>query len=304
MSSLTALAPESGERLDIVVSRAAGISRTHAARLVDAGDVKVNGKARARSWRVEQGDRIRIELPAEPAGPQPEEIPVHVVHEDEWIVVVAKPAGMVVHPAPGHPSGTLVNALLTRAGRLPGERDRPGIVHRLDAGTSGLMIVAKDERALAELRRMMAAREVTRTYLALVEGRPHAAATIDAPVGRSQRHRKKMAVVAEGREAVTAYRRLEAFRGAALLEVKPRTGRTHQIRVHLATTGHAVVGDRVYGRDRRLAVELGLNRPFLHAAELAFRHPMTGAPMNFSEPLPDDLESALDRLRAAPRARR
>jgi 23S rRNA pseudouridine1911/1915/1917 synthase len=304
VSSLTALAPESGERLDIVVSRAAGISRSHAARLVDAGAVKVNGKARARSWRVEQGDRIGIELPAEPAGPQPEDIPVHVVHEDEWIVVVAKPAGMVVHPAPGHPSGTLVNALLTRAGRLPGERDRPGIVHRLDAGTSGLMIVAKDERALTELRRMMAAREVTRTYLALVEGRPHAAATIDAPVGRSQRHRKKMAVVAEGREAVTIYRRVEAFRGAALLEVKPRTGRTHQIRVHLATTGHPVVGDRVYGRDRRLAVELGLNRPFLHAAELAFGHPITGAPMNFTEPLPDDLESALDRLRTAPRARR
>lgn len=303
MSELTALAPTSGERLDVVVSRAAGISRSQAARLVDDGSVLVNGVARPRSWRVERGDRVRIELPVEPSPPAAEDIAVRVVHEDDWIVVVSKPAGMVVHPAPGHPSGTLVNALLARAGRLPGERDRPGIVHRLDAGTSGLMIVAKREGALTELRRMMAAREVTRTYLALVEGRPHASATIDAPIGRSTRHRKKMAVVAEGREAITAYRRIELFRDTALLEVKPRTGRTHQIRVHLAASGHAVVGDRVYGRDRRLAGELGLERPFLHAAELAFIHPVTGEAMHLVEPLPDELQAVRERLRATTQAR-
>lgn len=286
---------DAGRRLDVVVARATGLSRSQAARLIDEGAVLVEGARRARSARVERGERLRVEMPEPSAPPLPENVPVPVVYEDDWLVVVAKPAGLVVHPAPGHPSGTLVNALLARAGRpTGGDEERPGIVHRLDAGTSGLMIVAKDAEAYRRLVSMMAGHEVARTYLALVEGTPKApAATIDAPVGRSSRHRKKMAVVAGGRAAVTTYRTLESHRAATLLEVTPRTGRTHQIRVHLAAAGAPVVGDRVYGRDRKLAARLGLARPFLHAARLAFTHPITGAPLDLEQPLPEDLEAAL-----------
>lgn len=295
MSTITAVVETAGERLDVAVARAAEITRSRAARLIDDGAVRVSGRTRPRSYHVEAGDRLEIEVPAEPAPPAPEEIPVPVVYEDEWLLVVAKPAGLVVHPAPGHPSGTLVNALLARAGRLPGEAERPGIVHRLDAGTSGLMIVATDEAAYVALQRMMSAHEIERTYTALVEGTPPAAGEIDAPLGRSPRHRKKIAVVAGGREARTSYRRVESFREASLLEVKPKTGRTHQIRVHLSAAGHPVVGDVVYGCDRKLAARLGLARPFLHAARLSFDHPMTGKPVVLEEPLPEDLASALER---------
>ena len=293
MRSVEVVVERAGERLDVVVAGAAGLSRSLASKLIDAGGVRVGGSVRARSYRVEAGDRLEIELPDEPEPPGPEEIPVPIVFEDAWLLVVAKPAGLVVHPAPGHPSGTLVNALLARGRRLPGESARPGIVHRLDAGTSGLMVVAKDEDAYDSLRQMLAAREISRTYLALVEGAPPAAGEIDAPIGRSKNHRKKMAVVATGRESRTSYRRLEALRGCALMEVRPLTGRTHQIRVHLAAAGHPVVGDVVYGRDRKLARRLGLSRPFLHAAGLAFTHPVTSERMTFSEALPEDLERAL-----------
>ncbi len=295
-----ATAERAGDRLDVAVAAVAGVSRSQAARLIDDGSVRVNGVTGARSARLAVGDRIEIELSDEPAeqGPSAEDIAVPVVYEDEWLLVVAKPAGLVVHPAPGHPSGTLVNALLARTGReLPGERDRPGIVHRLDAGTSGLMIVALDETALERLQRMLADREVSRIYTTLVEGSPPPAATIDAPIGRSPRHRKKMAVVAGGRDAVTELRRLEAFQETALVEARPKTGRTHQIRVHLAGAGYPVVGDRVYGRDRKLAARLGLNRPFLHASGLSFRHPMTGEQVALEEPLPADLLEALERAR-------
>ena len=297
---LSTIAERAGDRLDVVVAGFAGVSRSHAARLIDDGRVRVNGKTEQRSARLAVGDRIEIELSEEPTiqSPSPEKIAVPVVYEDEWLLVVAKPAGLVVHPAPGHPSGTLVNALLARTGRaLPGERDRPGIVHRLDAGTSGLMIVALDETALERLQRMLADREVSRTYTTLVEGNPPPAATIDAPIGRSPRHRKKMAVVAGGRDAVTELRRLETFSETALVEARPRTGRTHQIRVHLAGAGYPVVGDRVYGRDRKLAARLGLDRPFLHASGLSFRHPMTGEQVALEEPLPADLLEALGRAR-------
>jgi 23S rRNA pseudouridine1911/1915/1917 synthase len=297
---LSATAERAGERLDVAVAAVAGVSRSQAARLIDDERVRVNGEAGARSARLAAGDRIEIELPDEPAAqpPSPEEIAVPVVYEDEWLLVVAKPAGLVVHPAPGHPSGTLVNALLARTGRaLPGDRDRPGIVHRLDAGTSGLMIVALDQTALERLQRMLADREVARTYTTLVEGSPPPAATIDAPIGRSPRHRKKMAVVAGGRDAVTELRRIETFPETALVEARPKTGRTHQIRVHLAGAGYPVVGDRVYGRNRKLAARLGLDRPFLHASGLSFRHPMTGEQVALEEPLPADLLEALERAR-------
>ena len=298
--SVEAVATDARERLDVAVAKAAGVTRSRAARLIDAGAVRVNGTVVARSSRLAAGDRIEIALPDDPdaAAPAAEDIAVPVVYEDEWLMVVAKPAGLVVHPAPGHRGGTLVNALLARSGRpLPGEDDRPGIVHRLDAGTSGLMIVALEERALERLRDMMAEREVSRTYLALVEGMPPASATIDAPIGRSPRHRKKMAVIAGGREAVTDVRRVESHAKTALVEARPRTGRTHQIRVHLSEAGYPIAGDRVYGRDRKLAASLGLERPFLHAAGLAFRHPITESPIELSEPLPADLADALERAR-------
>ena len=290
-------AEHAGERLDIAVARAAGITRSQASRLIDGGAVRAGGVVRPRSHRVEAGERLEIHLPDAPLPPGPEAIDVPIVYEDRWLLIVAKPAGLVVHPAPGHPSGTLVNALLARAGGLPGEAERPGIVHRLDAGTSGLMIVATDDEAYAALRRMMAAHEIDRTYLTLVEGSPSASGEIDAPLGRSPRHRKKIAVVAGGREARTSYRRIEAFREASLLEVTPHTGRTHQIRVHLSAAGHPVVGDAVYGRDRKLAARLGLKRPFLHSARLGFDHPITGERVSLEEPLPPDLEDALARLR-------
>ncbi len=295
------VAADAGERLDVAVAKAADVTRSRASRLIAAGAVRVNGVAVARSVRLAAGDRIAIDVPDEPeaAPPLAEDIAVPVVYEDEWLLVVAKPAGLVVHPAPGHPGGTLVNALLARVGRpLPGDDERPGIVHRLDAGTSGLMIVALEERALERLREMMAAREVSRTYLALVEGVPPASATIDAPIGRSPRHRKKMAVIAGGRDAMTDVRRLETLPDTALVEARPRTGRTHQIRVHLSEAGYPIVGDRVYGRDRRLGAALGLERPFLHAAGLSFRHPITGADVELSEPLPADLERALELARS------
>jgi 23S rRNA pseudouridine1911/1915/1917 synthase len=283
---------EAGERLDVVVSRIAGVSRSVAAKLT----VLVDGTPAAKSTRLEDGMLLSVELPDAPTAPAAEDVPVAVVYEDEQLLVVSKPAGLVVHPAPGHASGTLVNALLARAeGPAGGAGDRPGIVHRLDAGTSGLMLVAKSEEMHARLVEMMSAREVERTYLALVEGKPSSpSGTIDAPVGRSRRQRKKMAVVAGGREAVTTFRVLSSGAETSLLEVKPRTGRTHQIRVHLAEIGHPVVGDPVYGADRKLARRLGLDRPFLHAARLAFTHPATGERVDLEDPLPPDLASALE----------
>jgi len=292
-------ADESGRRLDVVLAARAGISRTIAATL----NVLVDGHQAAKSLRVEAGQRVRATLPPEAiAEPQPEAIDVPIVYEDDALLVVSKPAGLVVHPAPGHPGGTLVNALLARAGRpAGGEVWRPGIVHRLDAGTSGLMIVAKDEQVYARLVAMLSAREVRRTYVALVEGEPSSeTATIDAPIGRSPRHRKKMAVVAGGRESVTHYRVLERLGEVSLLEVRIETGRTHQVRVHLSEIGHAVAGDPVYGRGRKLAARLGLERPFLHAARLELAHPSTGEPLAFEDPIPEDLSRALRIARGAP----
>ena len=244
---------------------------------------------------------VRVSLPEEVSRQlQAEDIPVRIVYEDQNLLVVSKPAGLVVHPAPGHSSGTLVNALLARVGAAPagGDDGRPGIVHRLDAGTSGLMIVAKDEAAHAALSEALAARAITRIYLALVEGNLDTDnATIDAPIGRSLRDRKKMAVVAGGRPAVTEIKVLEKLPDTALVEARPITGRTHQIRVHLKAAGHPVAGDRVYGSNRKLAAALGLERPFLHAARLSFEHPSTGARIELEDPLPPDLQAALEAAR-------
>ena len=297
-----ALAADAGARLDAAVASWAGISRAAAAKLISAGGVVIDGRAATKALRVEEGMLVRVVITdvATPT-PGPEDIPISIVYEDDALVVVSKPAGLVVHPAPGHATGTLVNALLARAGAKPlgGSAERPGIVHRLDAGTSGLMIVAKQESAHAALVAAMAERRVSRAYLTLVEGIFEAdSATIDAPIGRSLRHRKKMAVVSGGKPAVTETTTLERLARTSLIEARPITGRTHQIRVHLAAAEHPVVGDRVYGKNRKLAAELSLERPFLHAARLSFSHPLTGESIELTDPLPPDLEAALARARA------
>ncbi len=295
-------AASAGRRLDEVLAGLAGVSRAAAARWVEDGHVLVDGRARPKSHRLRGGEALAWNPPpAEPAGPPaPEARPLAVRYEDERLLVVAKPAGLVVHPAPGHPAGTLVNALLGREGRLSsaGGEDRPGIVHRLDKGTSGLLVVAKDDATHRALTRALAAHRIERHYLALVQGHlPAETGTVDAPMGRHPRDRKRMAVVPGGRRAVTHWRVRERLPGADLVEASLQTGRTHQIRVHLAHLRHPVAGDRAYGADPRLAARLGLDRPFLHAWRLTLRHPFDDHVVDVTEPLPADLEAVLERLR-------
>lgn len=285
---------DAGARFDVVVARLLGVSRAVAAHLIDSGAATLDGAVVSRSARVSEGARILASAPSAPAELEEADIDVPIVYADEHLAVVSKPAGLVVHPSPGHPGGTLVNALRSRLGLVGGAADRPGIVHRLDAGTSGLMIVARSADSYDALVAALSAREISRTYLTLVEGRPDTdTMTIDAPIGRSEQHRKKMAVVAGGKEAVTLVTVVSRFTSTSLVEARPVTGRTHQIRVHLAAAGFPVVGDPVYGRSRTLARTLGLERPFLHAARLSFAHPVTQALIELEDPLPADLEAAL-----------
>ncbi len=301
MSEAVAPPAAAGRRLDQVLADLAGVSRAAASRWVDAGRVLVDGRARPRSHRLEGGERLRWERPepAPAAEPLPERVPLRVRYEDEHLLVVAKPAGLVVHPGAGHHSGTLVNALLGREGtRLStlGGSGRPGIVHRLDKDTSGLLLVAKDDRTHRALARDLAAHRIERRYLALAQGHLAASGTVDAPLARHPRDRKRMAVVPGGRRAVTRWRVVQSHPAADLVEATLETGRTHQIRVHLAHLRHPVVGDRSYGADPTLAARLGLERPFLHAWRLTFRHPADGRELELTEPLPDELENALARL--------
>jgi 23S rRNA pseudouridine1911/1915/1917 synthase len=294
-----------GRRLDEVVAQLAGTSRAQAARWATDGLVEVDGRPRPKAHRLRGGERVAwAPPPAPPRGePQAEHRPLEVRYEDDRLLVVAKPAGLVVHPGPGHPTGTLVNALLGRPGTSlsggGGAADRPGIVHRLDKDTSGLLLVAKDDATHQALARDLAAHRVERHYLALVQGRlPAGTGTVDAPVGRHPRDRKRMAVVpAGGRHAVTHWRVLGTFPAVQLTEATLETGRTHQVRVHLASLRHPLVGDRTYGADPTLANRLGVPRPFLHAWRLAFTHPADGTRVDLTEPLPPDLQSPLDRLR-------
>ena len=300
MRSLDLVADRSGERLDAFLARRCPeLSRSHARRLIDDGLVSVDGATAKPALRLSQGDRVRATVPpAETmALPEPEPIPVTVIYQDDDLLVVDKPAGLTVHPAPGHPRGTLVNALLALVPELRGVADtlRPGIVHRLDKDTSGLLVVAKNERAHRSLTRQLKAHEVHKTYLALVHGTPRPPeGIIEAPIGRHPRNRKKMAVVAGGREAQTRYRIRQVMDAYALLEVEPVTGRTHQIRVHLAAIGHPVVGDATYGRRSTL-----VSRQFLHAWRLAFALPASGRLVEFESPLPADLRDALRRIEGA-----
>jgi 23S rRNA pseudouridine1911/1915/1917 synthase len=289
-----------GERVDRALATLTGWSRAEIGRLCDAGEVLVGGRAAVKSRRVTPGEVIELLGEPPPAvDPGPEaDVAVAVRYADDDVIVVAKPAGLVVHPGAGHVSGTLVNGLLAQFPEIGGVGDpsRPGLVHRLDRDTSGLMVVARSGRAYETLVEELARREVERGYVALVWGHLDAPrGVIDAPIGRSQARRTRMAVRESGRVARTSYEVTATFDEPAtsLLECRLETGRTHQIRVHLAAIGHSVVGDRAYRGSRQA---LPLARPFLHAGVLAFTHPGTGELMRFEEPLPDELEAVLARL--------
>jgi 23S rRNA pseudouridine1911/1915/1917 synthase len=277
-------------------------SRSHIKTLIESGAVTLGGAAVKPAARLRAGDEVHVEVP-EPA-PQDlaaEAIPLDVVFEDEDLLVINKPPGLTVHPGAGRSGGTLANALIARlpSMRGVGPAQRPGIVHRLDRDTSGLLVVAKHAAALAALQRAVAAREVVRRYLGLVSGHlPQDEGTIDAPIGRHPRRRTKMAVVPGGRAAVTRYRVVQRVGGATLVEARLVTGRTHQIRVHFAHLGHPVLGDRVYAGRRTPPGGLTMARQMLHAYRLAFRHPVTGAPLEFESPLPEDFAGVLAQLRA------
>jgi 23S rRNA pseudouridine1911/1915/1917 synthase len=284
-----------GERLDVVLADAVG-SRSRAGRLIEEGRVTVDGRPRPKRHRAAAGEVVVWEEEAASApGPATGDASFTVAYEDEHLLVVDKPAGVVVHPARGHRSGTLAQALAGRA--AGGEEGRAGIVHRLDRDTSGLLVVARSDEAHRRLKDLLGRRELTREYLALVAGRPPArSGTIDAPIGRDRRVRTRISTdTDEPRAARTHFEIAEALPDATLLRVRLETGRTHQIRVHLLAIGHPVVGDPEYGPAE--AGGLGLGRQFLHAARLAFAHPMTGEPVDVRSPLPGDLEAALERAR-------
>ena len=287
------VADESGVRLDkFVGDRCPELSRTHAQRLIGDGYITVNGKPARASLKLSIGDKVRVTIPPTPPSPlSPEAIPLNIIYEDDDLLVVDKPAGMTVHPAPGHPGHTLVNAILSHYPHLADISDslRPGIVHRLDKDTSGLMLVAKNRAAQANLAEQFKARSIVKAYLALVKGKlTPESGIIEAAIGRDPRNRQRMAVVSRGREARTEYRVIKYIGEHTLLEIMPETGRTHQIRVHLAAIGYPVVGDPVYGVKSPY-----LSRQFLHACRLGFNLPSTGEYVEFTSELPEDLEQAL-----------
>jgi 23S rRNA pseudouridine1911/1915/1917 synthase len=305
------------QRLDLfLASRFSETSRSAIQRAISGGDITVNGKTVKPSHRVSAGEEIAGEVPASPViDAVPEDIPLDIVYEDEEIIVVNKPAGMVTHPGAGAASGTLANGLvyyLNQIGRQPPRRggsSRPGIVHRLDVGTSGLIVVAKTDRAHLNLAEQFESRSVTKRYIALVYGvLREDSGKIEAPIGRDPRNRVKMAVMRDGRQATTLYRVAERFDEFTLIDVEIKTGRTHQIRVHLAHIKHPVVADSTYGAGRANSVKSAklraavarLDRPFLHAARLGFAHPATGEWMEFNVPLPVELRAFLEQIAPTP----
>jgi 23S rRNA pseudouridine1911/1915/1917 synthase len=307
-------------RLDAAVSGCLeDLSRARAKRWIDEGRVLIEGKRARPSRPCRMGEVIEVSVPPpEPAAPASEAIPLEIVFEDKSLVVVNKSAGMVVHPGPGHSTGTLVNALLAHSKDLSGIGGvlRPGIVHRLDAGTSGLIVVAKHDRAHQSLSAQFQARTVEKRYLAVVLGSPPERFVVDSPIGRDPRERKKISSRSRRpREATSEIHRLESLPLSALVEIRIRTGRTHQIRVHLSEAGYALAGDRDYGAPRRNARVPSRNgaafrtlrdfsRPALHSSVLAVRHPETGALMRWQAPLPEDMAALVDTLRSlVPRAR-
>ena len=287
-----------GERLDrFLAARCADLSRSRIKRLIADGEVAVDGHERNAGFRLRQGQSVAIIVPDPvPTHMMPQRIPLDVVHQDEDLLIVDKPAGMPVHPGVGHPDSTLVNAVLglnPAIGEVGGAM-RPGLVHRLDMDTSGLIAIAKTDRAHASITGQLRDRTVNKGYLALVVGTLNPVeAVIDAPIGRDPHDRKKMAIVEEGRPSSTRYKTLANYRGCTYADVRPKTGRTHQIRVHFASLGHPVVGDALYGRE-----DPRIGRHFLHAAYLEFDHPASGERVRFRAPLPNDLQCLLDELSA------
>ena len=286
-------------RLDAYISsKETNLSRTNIQRLIEEGNILVNGQKKKISYKVQTGDNIEINIPeAKETSIKAENIPVEVVYEDNDIIVVNKPKGMVVHPANGNPDGTLVNAIMAMCkGSLSGigGEIRPGIVHRLDKDTSGLLIVAKNDLAHINMSNQIKDRQVKKIYIALVKGNINEnEATINMPIGRSTKDRKKMAVRKDGKEAVTHFKVLKRYKDYTLLKVKIDTGRTHQIRVHMAEIGHPVVGDMVYSKGKN---EFGVEGQMLHAQSLDFKHPITGKKMHLEAKLPEYFEKVLEKL--------
>jgi 23S rRNA pseudouridine1911/1915/1917 synthase len=292
MPGLEVPAAAAGQRLDRFLARPLG-SRARAQRLIDAGQVLVDGAVRPKRHVLAGGERVEVDETDPRPEPERGEAPFAVAYEDEHLLVVDKPAGVVVHPARGHRTGTLAQALAQRAAGGP-DAWRAGIVHRLDRETSGLLVVARSDEVHRALKAALSARRIEREYLALVHGRPPArTGTIDAPIGRDRRHPERVSTDTDApREATTDFVLERALPRTSLLRVRLRTGRTHQIRVHLEAIGHPVVGDRVYA-GRAPGDACGLERQFLHAERLAFEHPVTGAPLDVRSPLPADLRRAL-----------
>ena len=305
---ITVQESEAGRRIDTFLAERTGITRSQIRKLLERSGVLLNGRAAGRNYRVRAGDRIAFQAPREEAGElTPEPIPLEIVHRDGYVVVVNKPAGMVVYPAAGHQHGTVMNALAHYCPVLAsvGAPLRPGVVHRLDKDTSGVMVVATEDAAYYDLVEQFRGRTIKRRYVALVYGNMNTdTGEIVLPIGRSESDRKKMSTrVRRGKEAVTRWRVLERFGGATLLEVRLGTGRTHQIRVHLSSIGHPVLGDKTYGRKTELEIgkkRIAVPRQMLHAEILGFRHPATGEYMEFSSPLPEDMKGVLELLSAAP----
>jgi 23S rRNA pseudouridine1911/1915/1917 synthase len=290
-------ADAAGARLDkFLGERCPELSRTHAQKLIGDGMVTVNGRVARAGLKLNTGDKIDITIPPEaPSHLTPEAIPLKIIYEDNDLMVIDKPAGLAVHPAPGHPAHTLVNAVLGHLPEIAGNEEsrRPGIVHRLDKDTSGLILVAKNRLAQADIAGQFKSRTVSKSYLALVKGRlSPEAGIIEANIGRDPRNRQRMAVVTGGRAARTEYRVIKYIGDYSLLEIKPETGRTHQIRVHLAAIGFPVVGDATYG-----VTSPHLARQFLHAGKIGFNLPSTGEYVEFESSLPPDLEQALKDIR-------
>ncbi|MFJ6213979.1 RluA family pseudouridine synthase [Streptomyces sp. NPDC092296] len=293
-----------GERLDAALARMFGFSRTKAAELAADGKVRVDGAVAGKSDRVMAGAWLEVEIPAPPAPVQIVAEPVdgmRIVHDDDHIVVIDKPVGVAAHPSPGWTGTTVIGGLAAAGYRIStsGAAERQGIVHRLDVGTSGLMVVAKSELAYTLLKQQFRERTVDKRYNALVQGHPDPMhGTVDAPIDRHPSSDWKWAVVASGKPSVTHYDLIEAFRAASLLDIKLETGRTHQIRVHMSALRHPCVGDLTYGADPTLAKRLGLTRQWLHAVHLGFEHPSDGQWVEFDSPYPADLAKALDIISA------
>ena len=295
-----------GLRLDAALSRLFGISRSTAARIIESGGASLDGRVRGKGDRVLAGAVLEVELPEPDTSPLPPPQVVdglRVVHEDADIIVVDKPVGVAAHPSPGWEGPTVIGGLAAAGHRVAtsGAQERQGVVHRLDVGTTGLMVVAKSERAYTVLKDAFRERTVDKRYHTLVQGHPDPlSGTVDAPIDRHPTASYRFAVVAEGRPSITHYETLEAFRHASLLEVHLETGRTHQIRVHMSALRHPCVGDVQYGADPTLAARLGLARQWLHAVRLSFAHPDDGRWVSFQSPYPADLRAALDRVADSP----